>query len=184
MLPEDYDNAYGETSRLLSGDINYRGTEIPIHEYRNMVFARSLYNLDNEYNSTELYSLKNKAGVSDTIQNILNVIPQYNRIAVNTKIFRNAYDAYATESSPLSRIGIEMLGKQYAYNSAANLATRYLPTIDLSQVLSGSLKGIFTFKKEATITVKDNNGFFDFVGNVASKGLGIETYNIFSIYLN
>ena len=170
-----------EPSRLLTGNISYRGGYIPIAEYRNMIAARSLYNLNNEYESTQLFSSNNQSNVASSISTVLSVIPQYNRMQVNTNLLGNVYDAFRDEGSALAKIGLVMLGKQMAYNSAMNLGTAYIPSVDISQALKGNLKGIFKLNKDNTITVKnkEDRTFLDKVGSVASSILGIDTYDVF-----
>lgn len=170
-----------EPSRLLSGDIYYKGGYIPIEEYRNIIFARSLYNLSNEYETTNLFSLNNRNEVASSIQTVLNVIPQYNRLQVNTNLAGNVYDVFKDDSSPLARIGLIMLGKQFAYNSAMNLSVKYLPSIDVSQALKGNMKGIFKRNVDNSITVKnkDDKTFLDKVGSVSSNILGFDSYDVF-----
>ena len=163
-------------SRLSSGNIYYKGGIIGIEKYRNMISARNLFNLNDEYKSTTLASKNN---VTKSISSILNVIPQYNRIATSTNLLTNAVDAYGNHSSELSKIGIQMLGKQIAYNSANNLATQHLPSVDLSQVAKGNIKGVFKKNIKNTITVEsdENKSTLDKVAGFANKYLGIRTYD-------
>ena len=170
-----------EPSRLLTGNISYKGGSIPIAEYRNIIAARSLYNLYHEYESTQLFSSNNESNVASSISTVLNTIPQYNRFQVNTNLLGNVYDAYRDSGSPLARIGLTMLGKQILFNSAMNLGTAYIPSVDISQALKGNLKGIFKLNKDNTITVKnkEDKSFLDKVGSVASSVLGIDTYDVF-----
>ncbi len=168
-------------SRLLTGDIYYKGGYIRIAEYRQQIFARSLYNLNNEYENTNLFSLNNKGAVASSISTVLNVIPQYNRLQVNTNLAGNVFDAFRDDGSPLAKIGLIMLGKQMLFNSAQNLSVRYLPSIDVSQALKGNMKGVFKRNQDNTITVKnkDDKTFLDKVGSTASSVLGIDTYDVF-----
>jgi len=170
-----------ESSRLLNGDIYYKGGYISIEKYRDIISARSLYNLGNEYENTQLFSSNNESNVADSISTVLNVIPQYNRFQVNTNLAGNIYDAFRDDSSPLARIGLVMLGKHMLYNSAMNLSTKYVPSIDMSQALKGNAKGIFKLNKDNTITVKnsEDKSFLDKVGSTASNVLGIDTYDVF-----
>jgi len=168
-------------SRLLDGNIEYNGQEIPIEEYRDIISARSLYDIDNEYKNNNKFSLNNKGNVASSISTVLNVVPQYNRMQVNTNLLGNTYDAFRDDGSPLTEIGLIMLGKQMAYNSAANLSTQYIPSIDLSQALKGNPENIFKLNRDNTITVKnpDDKTFLDNVGSVANNILGFETYDVF-----
>ena len=167
-------------SKLSSGNIYYQGKYIPIEEYRTKIIARSLYSIGNEYENTNKFSLNNKSNVASSISTVLTVIPQYNRIQVNTNLLGNTYDAFRDEGSALTKIGLIMLGKQMAYNSAMNLSVRYLPSIDLSQALKGNPEDIFKFNEDNTISVKNkvDRTFLDKVGDVSSKIFGIETYNV------
>lgn len=167
-------------SKLSSGNIYYQGKYIPIDEYRDKITARSLYSIGNEYENTNKFSLNNKSNVASSISTILTVIPQYNRMQVNTNLLGNTYDALRDDGSALAKIGLIMLGKQMAYNSAMNLSVRYLPSIDLSQALKGNPKDIFKFNEDNTISVKNkaDRTFLDKVGDVASNIFGIETYNV------
>ena len=168
-------------SRLSSGNIYYKGGFIPIDEYRNMIFARNLYNLNDEYENTQLFSSNGESKVAESISTILTVIPQYNRVQVNTNLLGNVYDAFRDDGSPLARIGLVMLGKQMAFNSAMNLSVKYIPTIDGSQLLKGNPEKIFALNKDNTITVKnaEDKTFLDKVGSTASNVLGIDTYDVF-----
>jgi len=165
-------------SRLLSGQIYYKGGYISITKYRDMIFARSLYSLDNQYKNTNKFSLRNKSNVASSISTVLNVIPQYNRMQVNTNLLGNTYDAFRDEGSALAKIGLVMLGKQMAYNIAAN-STKRLPSINISRALKGGK--LFNLNKDNRITVEDKNStgytFGDRINSFSSKYLGI--YDVF-----
>lgn len=178
-----------ESSRLSNGFIFYNGQNIPIKEYRDMIFARSLYALQNEYKNTNRVSLRNKGEVASGIASVLATIPQYNRIQTSTNLFTNGIDAFSQDiANPnvrpedytsLSRIGVEMLGKHMAYNSAMNLSIKYLPSINVSEALKGGK--LFSLNKDNTITVEDKDAqtFGDRISNFGSNILGIDTYDVF-----
>jgi len=163
-------------SKLSSGYIYYQGSYISIDEYRDKILARSLYSIGNEYENTNKFSLNNKSNVASSISTVMTVIPQYNRMQVNTNLLSNVLD-----DSPIAKIGLVMLGKQMAYNSAMNLSVKYIPSIDLSQVLKGNPKEIFKFNQDNTISVKNkaDRSFLDKVGDVSSNVFGFDTYNVF-----
>ncbi len=168
-------------SKLSNGTIYYQGKYISIDEYRNIILSRSLYSIDNEYENTNKFSLNNKGNVASSISTVLNVIPQYNRMQVNTNLLGNTYDALRDDGSALARIGLIMLGKQMAYNSTMNLSVKYIPSIDLSQALKGNPKDIFKLNQDNTISVKnkEDRTFLDKVGDFGNNFLGIDTYNVF-----
>lgn len=144
-----------EPSRLLNGNIYYNGAYISIEKYRNIIMSHSLYSLDNEYKSNNVFSLKNESDVVNGISSILNVIPQYNRMQFNTNILSNTYDAF-NDNSPLARIGLVMLGKQVAYNVASKTATKLLPSINLNNLFNNNK--VFNKNIDNSITVKDETG--------------------------
>ena len=166
-------------SRLSSGNILYQGNYIPIQEYRDIISARNLYGLNSEYTNTQLFSNNNENNVANAISGIMGSIPQYNRIRVNTNLLDNVYDSFRDNGSPLSRIGLEMLGIHMAYNSAANLAVKYLPSINLSNALKGGK--LFSKNIDNSITVENdyNKSFGDKLSSFGSNVLGIDTYNMF-----
>lgn len=171
-----------QPSRLSDGNISYDGKNITIQEYRDRINSRNLYNLNNEYESTQLFSKNNESNIASSISSILGVIPQYNRLQVNTNLAGNVYDAFRDDGSALARIGLIMLGKHMAYNSAMNLSVKYLPSINLSNALKGKANEIIVFNQDNRITVQDkeSQNFFEKVGNAASNFLGIDTYGVFT----
>ena len=171
-----------EPSRLSSGNIYYQGRYISIADYRNLISARNLYNLNNEYEVTHLFSSNNDSNVANSISSILAVIPQYNYVAVNSQLAGNIYDSFkGDQPSALAKIGLVMLGKQLAFNSANNLATQHLGTLDFSQILKGNIKGIWRKNIDNTITIKnaEDKTVLEKIGGFANKYLGFRTYDVF-----
>jgi hypothetical protein len=181
MYPEDYDNQYDNPSRLSTGKVYYRGAFIPISEYRNMIVTRNLFSVENEYETTNLFSLRNKGQVANGIASVLNVLPQYNNISTQTNFLGNVADSFGADQSPLTRIGLIMLGKQMLLNSAQNLSTKYLGSLDTSQLLRGNPEKVWKRNIDNRITLKDpkDKTTLEKIAGFGEKYLGVETYDVF-----
>lgn len=168
-------------SRLSDGDIRYRGTIMPIEEYRDMIASRNIYNLENEYETNNLFSLRNRGEVANGIASVMNVLPQYNNISTQTNFLGNVADSFGADQSQLTRIGLIMLGKQMLLNSAQNLSTKYLGTVDTSQILRGKPDKIWKRNIDNRITLKDpkDKTMLEKIAGFGEKYLGVETYDVF-----
>ena len=135
-------------------------------QFRSQLIPRNLYNLDNEYKSTDKLSLRNKNKVADSIASILSVIPQYQHFNPENSLISRAFS-----NTPLTEIGTVMLAQQMFYNSASHIAQQNLPTVNLSNVLKG--KSPFSMNVNQTITInnQDNKTLLDKVGGFIGKTL-------------
>jgi hypothetical protein len=139
----------GGNSRLLIDSTNLR----------NLLESRNLYTPDVEYPLSP-----------NTVQKVINAISSIGSALApfrgfdlnNTVIGRVA--GLAGNSSPLTEIGLVMLGKQFAMNSASHLEQQYLPKLDLM----GFLKGGKLFQKNINykITTIPQTGFQTFLTNL------------------
>ena len=139
----------GGNSRLLIDSANLR----------NVLESRNLYTPDVEYPLSP-----------NTVQKVINAISSIGSALApfrgfdlnNTVIGRVA--GLAGNSSPLSEIGLVMLGKQFAMNSASHLEQQYLPHLNLG----GFLKGGKLFQKNINykITSVPQTGFQTFLTNL------------------
>jgi hypothetical protein len=149
-------NEAGGTSRLL---IDSQGM-------RNVLESRNLYTPDVEYplNPNSIQKVVN------AISSIGSALAPFSGFELKNSVIGRAASAIGN-SSPLSEIGLVMLGKQFAMNSASHLEQTYMPTIDLS----GFLKGGKLFKKaiDYSITVTPKTGFQAFLQNLVG---GSATY--------
>jgi hypothetical protein len=149
-------NEAGGTSRLL---IDSQGM-------RNVLESRNLYTPDVEYplNPNSIQKVVN------AISSIGSALAPFSGFELKNSVIGRAASAIGN-SSPLSEIGLVMLGKQFAMNSASHLAQTYMPTMDLG----GFLKGGKLFKKaiDYSITVTPKTGFQAFLQNLVG---GSATY--------
>ena len=139
----------GGNSRLLIDSANLR----------NMLESRNLYTPDTEYPLAP-----------NTVQKVINAISSIGSALApfqgfdlnNTVIGRVA--GLAGNSSPLSEIGLVMLGKQFAMNSASHLEQQYLPKLDLTGFLKGGK--LFQTNVNYKITTIPQTGFQTFLTNL------------------
>jgi hypothetical protein len=139
-----------DTSRLLNDS----------QGIRNALESRNLYTPDVEYPLNPNSAQK----VVNALSNIGTALAPFSGVDLkNTVVGRIA--SSIGNSSPLSEIGLVMLGKQFVMNSASHLQQTYMPTIDLS----GFMKGGKLFKKaiDYSITVTPQTGFQTFLENLA-----------------
>jgi hypothetical protein len=133
-------------------------------QFRNQLIPRNLYNLDNEYESTDKLSLRNKSKVADSIASILSVIPQYQHFNIENSLLLRGFS-----NTPLTEIGTRMLGQQMFYNSASHLAQQNLPTVNLSNVLKGKSPFEKNINNTITINNQDDKSLLDKAGGFIGK---------------
>ena len=115
-------NQAGGTSRLL---IDSQGM-------RNALETRNLYTPDVEYPLSPNTVQK----IVNAISSIGSALAPFSGVDLKDTVIGRAASAIGG-SSPLSEIGLVMLGKQFVMNSASHLEQTYMPTIDLSGFLKG-----------------------------------------------
>lgn len=124
--------------------------------------TRNLYTPNVEYPSTN-NNITNK--IVNSVSNVLDVVKPFDTFNLKNSIIGRIVD-----STPLTEIGLVMLAKQMAYNSASHLAQENLPIIKVSNLFDGSKDTkLFTKKTDLKITKKENNTFKDKIGNFIDK---------------
>ncbi len=148
LNPEDNDTANVPNSRLLSSSA----------KLRNQLEARNLYAPNTEY------PLQNKMYASNVVNAIGTIIEGITPFkSYNLK--NTVYGRLITNPTPLTDIGLMMLGKQFMHNFASNLAQQTFPTIKVSNLFDGNKDTkLFTANKDLRITIKeDATNFENFV---------------------
>ena len=119
---------------------------------RNDLVTRNLYTPTNSYPS----SAKNQA------QNIINAVNGISSIITPFKSYNLKNTVYGrllnpAEATPLTEIGLAMLGKQFAMNSGSHIAQQNFPVIKVSNLFDGNKKTkLFTKNIDLKITKKES----------------------------
>lgn len=117
---------------------------------RNDLQTRNLYTPNNLYPTTA----KSQA------QNIVNAVNGIASIIAPFKAFNlenTVYGRLIVEQTPLTVIGLSMLGKQFALNAASHISQQNLPVIKLGNLFDGVKETkLFTKNINLKITTKDN----------------------------
>lgn len=132
------------------------GTE----KLRNDLFARNLYAPDTEY---PLQNKKNVDRVVGAINTVIKGITPFN----SWDLTNTVYGRIITTSTPMTEIGLEMLGKQFALNSMSSIAQSTFPTMKVTNLFDGSKDTkLFTRNKNFSITKKEGQtNFQTFLNN-------------------
>ena len=130
---------------------------------RNALESRNIYTPDVEYPLNPNSAQK----IVNALSNIASALSPFSGVDLKNSVVGRIASSIGN-SSPLSEIGLVMLGKQFVMNSASHLEQTYMPTIDLS----GFLKGGKLFKKaiDYSITVTPQTGFQTFLENLVGGG--------------
>jgi hypothetical protein len=112
---------------------------------RNDLQSRNLYTPNRIYPITE----KNQ------LQNILNAVNGIASLVAPFKgydLTNTVYGRLITQQTPLTIIGLAMLGNQFAQNAASHIAQQNFPTIKLANLFDGS-KNTHLFTKNINFTI-------------------------------
>ena len=133
------------TSRLLTNTANYR----------DKLYARNLYTPDVEYPESNETTITKTVNAINTIIGGLTPFKSYN-------LENTVYGRIIANKTPLSTIGLAMLGKQLALNSMSNLVQKNFPIINPSNLFDqNSDTKLFTKKIDYNITPKSNGSTFN-----------------------
>jgi len=139
------------TSRLLTNSNNIR----------NVLSTRNLYTPDVEYPNTNQNSVNRTV---EAINSVITAIIPFKSFNLKNTIFGRL----VTDSTPLTEIGLIMLGKQFALNAMSHLSQQVLPIIKISNLFDGSKDTkLFTKRIDLRITKKeDDTNFENFLDKV------------------
>jgi hypothetical protein len=150
---------------------------------RNQLVARNLYTPNRIYPITEKQQVQN---VVNAVSSVLSMIAPFKSIDLKNTVFARLI----VQQSPLSDIGLAMLGTQFAYNAGSNMAQQHFPTIKLANLFDGDKNThLFTPNINFSITKKQGiTSFQDFLDAVTSFNpsrqnpfMGSQSTNINSI---
>jgi len=137
---------------------------------RNALLARNLYTPEQQYplDPSEIGKIIN------SIDSIIDVIAPFKGFALEDTVIGRAID----DKTPLVRIGLKMLGKQFAYNMMSNVAHETYKVMKPSNLFDGNKSTkLFVSNKDFNITNKvASNNFTQFLQNISAKFLNKEDY--------
>lgn len=138
-------------SRLLSNNT----------EFRNNLAARNLYTPDTEYPLTNVDAVDRTVGAINSI--IAGITPFKSFNLKNT-----VFGRLVTDPTPLTEVGLIMLGKQFTLNSMSHISQQTFPVIKVSNLFDGSKDTkLFTKKINYSITKKEEiSNFQQFLDTV------------------
>lgn len=124
-------------------------------EFRNRLIPRNLYNVDNEY-SIENSSTVDK--IVSSVNSIISVIAPFKSYNLKNTV----YGRLITDPTPLTEVGLVMLGKQFAYNAASHLAQQTFPVVKLANLFDGNKDTkVFTNKIDLHVTRNEDDTTFE-----------------------
>jgi len=119
---------------------------------RERLFARNLYDFNDSY--------PGDAGELGEVINVVNKISQIVSPYSGFDLNETAFGRVIGDKTPLTEIGLIMLGKQFMQNSMKKLTTDNVPTIELSNIFLNDEK-VFQRKEDYSITKKDDVGYLE-----------------------
>lgn len=128
---------------------------------RNDLQSRNLYTPNNIYPITE----KNQA------QNIINAVSSISSIVAPFKSYNLKNTVYGrllnpAEATPLTEIGLVMLGKQFALNAGSHVLQQNLPVVKIGNLFDGVKNTrLFTKNIDLKITKTSVSNFQNFINN-------------------
>ena len=121
-------------------------------QFRNRLKTRNLYAFDDEYPKQS-----ESAGrfIIDSVNSISSIVKPYSGYDMSNSVFGRMID----DRTPLTEIGLVMLGKQFAFTTTKRAATEIIPTIKPMNVF---LKGepVVSLKKNYRITRREDENLF------------------------
>ncbi len=129
---------------------------------RNALESRNIYTPDVEYPLNPNSAQK----VVNALSNISSALMPFSGFDLKNSVFARIIGLQGN-SSPLSEIGLVMLGKQFAMNSASHLAQQTFPSVKISNLFDGAkTTSLFTKNLNYKITKKEQTNFQNFIDNL------------------
>jgi len=145
----------------IADNVNYNPSRLltSTDTVRNQLVARNLYTPNRIYPITEKQQVQN---VVNAVSSVLNIIAPFKSIDLKNTVFGRLI----VQQSPLSDIGLAMLGTQMAYNAGSHIAQQTFPTIRLANLFDGDKNThLFTpnlsFKITKKVAVTNFQEFLD-----------------------
>jgi hypothetical protein len=124
------------------------------NDFREVLISRNLYDLDKEYN---LSNPTTGSKIVDSINSIATIVAPFKSFNLENTVYGRLID----NPTPLTKIGLAMLGTQLAYNASSHISQQTLPVIKISNLFDGNPKTkLFTANKDYRVTTRADIGTF------------------------
>jgi hypothetical protein len=140
----------------IADNVNYNPSRLltSTETVRNQLVARNLYTPNRIYPITEKQQVQN---VVNAVSSVLSMIAPFKSIDLKNTVFARLI----VQQSPLSDIGLAMLGTQMAYNAGSHIAQQTLPTIRLANLFDGD-KNTHLFTPNINFSITKKQGVTNF----------------------
>ena len=131
------------------------------NQIRDTLVTRNLYTPYTEYPTYDDGAVDKTVSAISSITSLLTPFKSYN-------LENTIYGRLVVNRTPLSEIGLVMLGRQFAMNAGSSVAQDYLPIMNVSNLFDGNKDTkLFTKRINYNITKKeDKTGFSNFIDSV------------------
>jgi hypothetical protein len=144
----------------INNNINTSRLLVNSNNLRNTLYTRNLYVPNKEY---PFINQSNTDRVVGAISSVISIITPFKGFDLKDSIIGRL----VTNKTPLTEIGLVMLGKQFAMNSMSHLAQQTFPTIKLANLFDGNKDTkLFTANINLAITKKQQSKFQDFLNDL------------------
>jgi len=121
-------------------------------EIRTTLKTRNLYGFDNQYPSE---SNSTGTAIINAVNSISSILSPYSGYDMSNSVFGRLIE----DKTPLTEIGLVMLGKQFAFSTTKRAADKIIPTIKpFNAFLKG--KSVIIPKEDYRITKQEDENFF------------------------
>lgn len=150
-------NIFSSSPKDSTGDSPNSVLATDANSYRNGLLARNLYTPTNQYPIPP----DQAASIVNSIDSVLDVLAPFKSFDLNNTVFGRLVG----EKTPLTTIGLALLGKQFAYNEMSHIAQQTFPVINVNNLFDGNKSTkLFTIPENYSITKKvGKTGFKDFI---------------------
>lgn len=126
---------------------------------REQLQSRSLYTPEMQYPNTDDSTV---GKIVKSISSVIDVIAPFKSYNIDNSVVGRLL----TDRTPLSKISLVMLSKQFMYNTMSHVARENLPEIRPSNLWDGNKDtGLFVFRKEMEITKTEPKTFGEKISN-------------------
>lgn len=140
----------------IADNVNYNPSRLltSTETVRNQLVARNLYTPNQIYPITEKQQVQN---IVNSVSSVLSMIAPFKSIDLKNTVFARLI----VQQSPLSDIGLAMLGTQMAYNAGSHIAQQTFPTIKVANLFDGD-RNTRLFTQNINFSITKKSGITNF----------------------